>query len=287
VRVLIPQKGSGQDDGAAPETIEGTLGFLGFGNMGGAILKGLLKAGTLAPENALVYDVAADKREAAAELGVKTTASASEIAADSDTLILAVKPQIMAEALEQIKPALTPKTLVISIAAGISIGYLEQRLGPEFRVVRVMPNTPALVSAGAAGIALGAKCAPRDAATARAIFKAVGIAEMFPERLMDAVTALSGSGPAYFFYMIECLVKAAAAHGIDAEQAARLATQTMLGSARMLQETHEPPDVLRERVTSKGGTTFAALEAFRAGHFESLIAAGVRAAVDRAKELGK
>jgi pyrroline-5-carboxylate reductase len=286
VRVLTPAH-EAVDKDAVPETIDGTLGFLGFGNMGGAILKGLLKAGTLLPENAVIYDIDADKAAAAAELGVKWATSPEELAAASDIVMLAVKPQTMADALGQIKPALNPRTLVISIAAGISIGFLQGRLGNEFRVVRVMPNTPALVSAGAAGIALSENCTPTDAAVTRAIFNAVGIAERVPESMIDAVTALSGSGPAYFFYMIECLVNAAVAEGLEPAQAARLAAQTMYGAAKLLIETQEPAAVLRERVTSKGGTTFAALEAFRAGNFEQLIAAGVRAAVARAKELGK
>ena len=267
--------------------LAGTLGFLGFGNMGSAILKGLLDTGAITADRVVVYDVAEGPCAAARGLHARVAASAAELAASSDTLILAVKPQTMAEALDELKPALAPKTLMISIAAGISIGYLQNRLGRDMRVVRVMPNTPALVKTGAAGMALGATCTQDDAATARTIFEAVGMVEMFPEALIDAVTALSGSGPAYFFLMVECLVQAAVDLGMDTGSATHLAAQTMLGAARLLQESGESPSVLRERVTSKGGTTAAALEVFRTEKFSEIVKAAVAAAAARSKELGK
>lgn len=267
--------------------LSGTVGFLGFGHMGSAILQGLISTGVLAADQALVFDVAEERRDAAAKMNVRAAESPEALARESDILLLAVKPQNMAEALEQIKPGLKADALVISIAAGISSGYIGERLGANLRVVRVMPNTPALVKTGAAGIAMGGNCTEADKAAAGAIFGAIGIAEFVPEELMDAVTALSGSGPAYFFFMVESLVQAAQAHGLEAEKAASLASQTLLGAGRLLVESGEPPSVLRERVTSKGGTTAAALEAFRAGGFEKVISAGVDAAVARSKELGK
>ena len=267
--------------------LSGTVGFLGFGNMGGAILRGLIGTGTITADRAVVYDVLEDKRAAAIDVGVGVASSPQALAQACDTLVLAVKPQSMAEALEQMRAGFSPKTLIVTIAAGISIGYIQERLGADARVVRVMPNTPALVNTGAAGIAVSGNCTEDDAATARTIFEAIGIAETMPEALIDAVTALSGSGPAYFFYMVECLVQAATAHGLDPDQATRLAAQTVLGAGRLMLESGEAPSVLRERVTSKGGTTAAALEAFRAGGFERLIAAGIDAAVARAKELGQ
>lgn len=267
--------------------LEGTLGFLGFGNMGIAIAKGLVSTGVISGQRVAVFDIDESKQVSATELGAAVAGSAGELAQMSDILLLAVKPQSMAEALEQIKPTLKTHTLIVSIAAGISIGYIQERLGTSVRVVRVMPNTPALVKAGAAGIALSASCSEKDGNTARTIFESIGIAEMVAEEQIDTVTALSGSGPAYFFYMVECLVEAAAAHGLDRDQAARLAGQTMLGAGRLLAESGEPASVLRERVTSKGGTTAAALEAFRAGGFDGLVRAAVDAAAKRAKELGK
>ena len=267
--------------------LEGTLGFLGFGNMGGAILSGLIEAGTVSADRALVFDIDPKKNAKAKASGATVVSAPEELADKSDTLVLAVKPQTMAEALEQIRPGVSSKTLVISIAAGISISYVQERLGRDIRVVRVMPNTPALVAAGAAGIALSENCTEDDAKAARTIFEAIGIAEMVPETMMDAVTALSGSGPAYFFYTVECLVRAAVAQGMDEAQAARLAAQTLLGAGRLLKESGEPASVLRERVTSKGGTTAAALEAFRQGDLEGVLASGINAAVARSKELGK
>jgi len=267
--------------------LSGTLGFLGFGNMGGAILQGLLGAGTTTADRVAVYDVLEEKCAAGAALGAAVAASPEALAQACDTLVVAVKPQNMAEALDQMKPGFEPKTLIVTIAAGISIGYIQERLGGEARVVRVMPNTPALVNAGAAGIAVSDNCSGDDAATACTIFEAVGIAETVPEALIDVVTALSGSGPAYFFCLVECLARAAAAHGMDEAQATRLAVQTALGAGRLMAESGESPVVLRERVTSKGGTTAAALESFCADGFDRVIAAGVDAAVARAKELGQ
>ena len=278
-----PAEAAGEDAGV----LKGTLGFLGFGNMGGAILRGLLASQTITADRTLVYDVAPEKCAEAEALGVTVAASPHDLARGCDTLVLAVKPQMMAEALDQLKPGLTAKTRIISITAGISISYLQDRLGKDIRVVRVMPNTPAMVNAGAAGIALSGNCVPADAACARTIFEAVGIVEVVPESLIDAVTALSGSGPAYFFYMVECLVAAATAHGLSESQGTHLAAQTLLGAGRLLIESGESASVLRERVTSKGGTTAAALEAFRSGGYERVIAAGVAAAVARSEELGK
>ncbi|HUW62849.1 MAG TPA: pyrroline-5-carboxylate reductase [Candidatus Bathyarchaeia archaeon] len=283
VKTLAP---ANSEEEAAPGLL-GAVGFLGFGNMGSAIVQGLITTGTITPSAAIVYDLAEGRRAAAANLDVRVAESPRALAEASDVLLLAVKPQNMAEALDQIRPGLKAGTLVISIAAGISIGYIQSRLGRDVRVVRVMPNTPALVRAGAAGIAMADNCTESDKSVARAIFGAIGIAEFVSEDMMDTVTALSGSGPAYFFYVVELLVRAAQAHGLEPDKATRLAAQTLFGAGQLLKESSEGPSVLRERVTSKGGTTAAALEAFRAGGFEKLIAAGVDAAVARSKELGK
>lgn len=255
--------------------------------MGSAILKGLIETGTLPAGQALVFDTDAEKTRQAAALGACLADSAQQLAAQSDILLLATKPQDMAPALQSIKNALAPEALVISIAAGISIGYLKEMLGSEIRTVRVMPNTPALVRKGAAGIALSADCTDADARIAEAIFGAIGIAERVPEDAMDAVTALSGSGPAYFFYLVECLVKAAVELGLPEDQAARLAGQTFQGAAQLLQDSGETAATLRERVTSKGGTTAAALEQFREKGLEDVIRAGLQAAAQRSKELGQ
>jgi pyrroline-5-carboxylate reductase len=285
--MLSAQEGGNTMQAAGTAALTGTLGFMGFGNMGGAILRGALGAGAISADRVFAYDIDPAKRAEAETTGAAVVSSPEELARKADTLILAVKPQSMAEALRSLKPVFDAKTLVISIAAGISISYIQARLGKEARVVRVMPNTPAMVNAGAAGIALSVNCTGADSAAAKTIFEAIGIVEMVPEALMDAVTALSGSGPAYFFYMVECLTQAAKTHGLSAAQAANLAAQTLLGAGRLLKESGEPASVLRERVTSKGGTTAAALEAFRAGGLDRILAEGVSAAVARSKKLGK
>ena len=267
--------------------IRGTLGFLGFGNMGRAIAGGLLENGAIAAKYAAAYDVDSEKLTAAEVMGLTVYTSAQDLARACDTLMLAVKPQSMDEALEEIRPALAPSTLIVSIAAGISITFIQERFGPDFRVVRVMPNTPALVGAGAAGIAPSVNCTEADAETARSIFSSIGIAEMVPESLIDAVTALSGSGPAYFFYLVECLTRAAVAQGLTESQAGHLASQTLVGAGLLLRDSGESASTLRERVTSKGGTTEAALKRFAAEGFEETVLAAVNAAVERSRELGQ
>jgi len=268
-------------------TLQGKLGFLGFGNMGGAILGGLLAARVTDAADVVVFDIDAGKCAAAKALGAAVASSPAELARMSDILLLAVKPQHMDDALAQMKPGFAPVTLVISIVAGVSIAHVQARLGTDARVVRVMPNTPALVGAGAAGIALSDTCTEADVSVARAIFEAVGVAVTVPEAALDAVTALSGSGPAYFFYIVECLVRAAVAEGLSETQAMRLAAQTLLGAGRLLMQSGEPASVLRERVTSKGGTTAAALKVFQEQGLDRVLAAGVASAAARSRELGK
>jgi pyrroline-5-carboxylate reductase len=267
--------------------IEGTIGFLGFGNMGQAIFRGLIDAGTVPPECLVAFDIDEAKTTVAARSGGRVAPSAETLASDSDVILLATKPQHMESALEAIRPGLSSDTLIISIAAGISIAFIQHILGKETHVARVMPNTPALVRAGTAAIATSDSCTSRDAQTAEAIFTAVGIAERTPEDLIDAVTGLSGSGPAYFFYLVECLANAAAELGMPAEQAERFAGETLYGAGRLLHDSGESAATLRERVTSKGGTTAAALESFRQAGLEKIVENGVRAAMNRSKELAK
>lgn len=267
--------------------IEATIGFLGFGNMGQAIFRGLIDAGIVPPERLIAFDLDEEKTAAAAEAGGRIAASAEALARESDILLLATKPQHMDSALESIQPGFSNDTLIISIATGFSIAYIQQILGKDTRVARVLPNTPALVGAGAAAIATSDTCTQTDAEMIEALFGAVGIAERTPEDLIDVVTGLSGSGPAYFFYLVECLAGAAEKLGMPADQAERLVGQTLYGAGRLLHESGESAATLRERVTSKGGTTAAALESFRQAGFEKMIEDGVRVARDRAKELGK
>jgi len=267
--------------------LQGTVGFLGYGNMGSAILKGLLAQSTIRAAQARAYDPEPGRCEAARAAGAVLCASPEDLAASSDVLVLAVKPQSMDSALAPVRAALRPDTLIISIAAGIAIAKLQACLGPGRRIVRVMPNTPALVRAGAAGIALSPNCTPADEAVALEIFGSIGIAVTVKEEDIDVVTALSGSGPAYFFYLAECLAEAAQSEGLDPEVSVRLAAQTLYGAGKLLFESGESAAVLRARVTSKGGTTEAALNQFRADGLAKVIRAGVRAAAVRSRELGR
>jgi len=267
-------------------SLQGCIGFLGHGNMGSAILEGLLSRGVIRADQAMAYDPDPERARAAEQLGATVAPSAEALAAAADTLILAVKPQIMDAALHGLAEVRKPTGLVVSIMAGISIARLQTRLGEGARIVRGMPNTPALVLSGAAGIALGPGCTDADAEAARQIFDAVGVTEMVDERDLDAVTALSGSGPAYFFYLVECLVNAAIAEGLAPEAASRLAAQTLYGAGVLLRESRESAATLRARVTSKGGTTEAALRRLHEGGFEALVREAVQAAAARSRELG-
>ncbi len=263
------------------------LGFLGFGNMGGAIARGLVAANTWPASGMIVYDLDAVKRAEAGKLGARVAATPAELAQASDALVLAPKPQDMAVALAAIRPGFSERTLIVSIAAGISISFIQARLGAAARVARVMPNTPAMVGLGAAAISLSANATGADAVVVKTIFDAIGICETVPEESMDAVTGLSGSGPAYFFYMVECLVDAAKAQGLTEAQALRLVGQTLYGAGKLLMESGEGPAILRERVTSKGGTTAAGLAALSEKDFAGAIHAAVAAATARSRELGQ
>ena len=266
--------------------LQGVLGFLGYGNMGSAILEGLIELKAISPKRVRIYDPLATRTVEAERLGATISQSAAELAQESDIIVLAVKPQSMDIALQELNAGFSDTTLIISIAAGISIAFIRKHLGAGVRVVRVMPNTPALVQAGAAGLAPSENCSEADVDAAWSIFSAIGIAEIVSEADIDAVTALSGSGPAYFFYMVEALVKAAVAEGLEEAVATRLASQTLLGAGRLLASSSDSVVTLREKVTSKGGTTEAALNQFRADNLEGVVAAAVHAAAARSRELG-
>lgn len=267
-------------------SLSGTFGFLGYGNMGSAILEGLIEHSVLTGKRVAVFDPDPARAERALELGARVAASAAELGTWSNTVLLAVKPQQMTDALAELRKGLQPGSLVISIAAGVTIPQLQSGLGDGVRIVRTMPNTPCLVKAGATGIALGPGCTEADAGTARAIFEAIGIVAFVREVELDAVTALSGSGPAYFFYLVECLTEAGIKEGLDAGVARQLAGQTLLGAGLLLQSSGETAADLRRKVTSKGGTTEAALHCFQEQSLDEVIFAGVRAAAARSRALG-
>ncbi len=265
------------------------IGFLGGGAMGQALLRGLLARG-VAADRLAVADPSAACREAAAAMGVPAHDSNPEVVAQSDVVVLAVKPQILPEVLGALR-ILDEDTLRaplwISIAAGVSLEALEEELPKGARVVRTMPNTPAQVSMGATALVANGSATESDRALAKALFESVGIAWEAPqEELLDAVTGLSGSGPAYVFVFLEALGDAGVRAGLPRDAAYRLAAQTVMGSARLVLESGRHPADLKDQVTSPGGTTIAGLGELEAGGFRAAVGRAVAAAVERSRELG-
>ena len=265
-----------------------TLGFIGAGNMAGAILRGTVGRGLLDGHRVYACDVSKEKvEEIAAELGIQTAGSARELTQQAEAILLAVKPQALAELLTEIASLITPRHLIISIAAGVSLETMAALLPSGTRIVRVMPNTPALVGAGAAGVAPGAHATAADLEATLALFRAVGQAEEVPESLMHAVTALSGSGPAYVFRCMEIIIATGIEMGLTPEISRALTLQTFLGSAMLASQSAEDPEELRKRVTSPNGTTAAALEAFESQGLPKVLRAGVLSARDRSIALSQ
>lgn len=255
--------------------------------MGTTILEGLLDVGAAAPEQLMASDPREPRRRELEERGVRTTASNLDVARFAELLVLATKPQVFDRVLGEIAPGTGPDTLVVSIAAGIPIDAIERQLAPGTRVVRTMPNTPALVGAGATAIAPGEHVTEEDLATVEALFASVGITEVLEESLLDAVTGLSGSGPAFIFVIIDALADAGVKVGLHRATAQRLAAQTVLGAAKMLIETGEHPGRLKDMVASPGGTTIAGLHTLEAGGLRKTLMDAVENATLRSKQLGE
>jgi pyrroline-5-carboxylate reductase len=261
-------------------------GFIGAGKMATALVRGMVRAGTARPEAIAASDPVAEAREALATgSGVTIRGSNVEVARHSDVLILAVKPQSLPQVLEELAPVVTEEHLVISIAAGVALATLAAGLGPDCRLVRVMPNTPALVGAGAAGYCLGQNADAGDEAVVRSCLEAVGRAHRVPEALLDAVTGLSGSGPAFVYLIIEALSDGGVRVGLPRDVATALAAQTVLGAARMVLETGLHTGTLKDQVTSPGGTTIAGLHALERGGLRAALIDAVEAATRRSAEL--
>jgi pyrroline-5-carboxylate reductase len=261
--------------------------FIGGGNMARSLIGGLVARGH-APEALRVAEPVDALREAlAADFGVRVRRTGTEAADGAGTWLLAVKPQVMRGVCESLAPlAQAQRPLVVSIAAGITTAQIDQWLGGGQAVVRSMPNTPALLGAGATGLYANPQVSPAQRQAAETLMQAAGITAWIPdESLMDAVTAVSGSGPAYAFLLAEAMQAAGEAQGLTPETARVLVLQTILGAARMLSESGEAAAVLRQRVTSPGGTTQAALETFEAGGFRQLVDQAIAAATRRGREL--
>jgi pyrroline-5-carboxylate reductase len=270
------------------DAMEGNVGFIGAGNMGEALIKGMLSGNVAEAERITAYDVVKDRLKYIEQTyGVNTSSDAAETVGRSTTLVLAVKPQIVPLVLKNFSPFIRPEHLIISICAGTTLDTLEGGLPENTRVIRVMPNTPALIGSGAAALCKGAKATDDDLAAAREIFEAVGVSVVVEEKVMDAVTGLSGSGPAYVFQFIEALSDGGVKMGLSRDVATKLAVQTVIGSARMVAETGKHPAVLKEMVTSPGGTTIAGVHALEQGGLRGIVMDAVEAATLRSEELGK
>lgn len=265
---------------------EKTIGFVGYGNMAEALIRGLVQV--IAPERISASGPRpARVSELGTRYGIRGGTDNVELAKNNDILVLSVKPQILARVLDELSSHIRLDTLVISVAAGVSIAAIEARLPDGIRVIRAMPNTPALVQSGATAVSAGTHSTDADMTTARFIFDAVGITVVLDESQLDAVTGLSGSGPAYVFLILEALADAGVKVGLARRNAQRLAAQTLMGSARMLLETDEHPGRLKDMVTSPGGTAIAGLHTLEQGGMRTTLINAVESATNRARELGR
>ncbi|HEY5821604.1 MAG TPA: pyrroline-5-carboxylate reductase [Propionibacteriaceae bacterium] len=260
------------------------LAILGAGVMGETVLSGLLRAGWR-PEEIVATDRRPDRQvELTDRYGIRMQENA-EAAGNADTVLLVIKPQDMNDLLSEIAAVLSPETLVVSLAAGVDTGSIESQLPAGIPVVRVMPNTPAQVDEGMSAISPGSHATAEHLTRVTEILSATGRVLTIPERYQDAVTALSGSGPAYLFFVVESMIEAGVHLGLPRDIATELVVQTMLGSAKLLRETGEHPTVLRERVTSPGGTTAAAVRQLEDHKVRAAFLGAIEAARDRSRDL--
>jgi pyrroline-5-carboxylate reductase len=280
--------------GVGKNTLEGARspkgphrwGFIGAGKMATALIQGILRAGLSGIEAIVASDpLESARKHLAAETGVTLFGENQPVVDQSDILVLAVKPQSMAQVLGEIRPLVGSRHLIVSIAAGISIARLVEGLGAERRIVRVMPNTPALLGEGASAYALGPSVSVDDESLVRAFLGSVGRSVLVPENLLDAVTGLSGSGPAFVYVMIEALSDGGVRMGLPRDIATMLAAQTVLGAARMVLETGLHPGILKDQVTSPGGTTIAGLQVLERAGVRGALIDTVEAATQRSAEL--
>jgi len=265
------------------------IAILGGGNMGEVIAAGLVKSELVAPEALVVTDVSEARRAyLQGKHPFRTSDDNHEAVRFADISVIAVKPQNIQELLEDIRPHLEPGRLLVSIAAGIPIRFIEAHLGEgKHPIVRVMPNTPALIGEGATALAGGPHATEKDVQTAKRIFDDLGTTVVVREELLDAVTGLSGSGPAYAFIMIEALSDGGVKMGLPRDVATRLAAQTLLGAAKLVLQGDRHPAQLKDMVTSPGGTTAAGIHALESGRLRATLISAVETATLRSRELGK
>ena len=264
------------------------IGFIGGGKMGEALINGILRAGLSSSDKIMVSDV--DKKRLQIlekEAGIKTTQDNKKITSDSDIIILAVKPNMMGSVLDELNSEITSKHLIISIAAGIPLSFIESSLNKGCRAIRVMPNTPCLVGETAAGYALGKKATRNDGKLVGQLLDAVGKSFLLDEKYLDAVTGLSGSGPAFIYVVIEALADGGIKMGLPRDVAITLAAQTAFGAAKMVLESGTHIGQLRDSVTSPGGTTIEGLHALEKGGIRNALIDAVETATKKSKSLGK
>jgi pyrroline-5-carboxylate reductase len=265
-----------------------TLGFLGTGKMATALAQGVVRAGLVDPKRLLGSDPAPAAREGFARAtGGRVGADNAEVLRQANVVVLAVKPDQMTALLEEIGPQIAPTHLVVSIAAGVTTQRIDAYFPSGTRVIRVMPNTPALVGASATAYALGHSATADDGQLIRGLFESVGLAFEVKESLLDAVTGLSGSGPAYVYMMIEALSDGGVAAGLPRELATRLAAQTLLGAARMVLESGLHPGALKDMVTSPGGTTIEGLHELERAGLRAALMSAVRASTEKSRRLAE
>lgn len=264
------------------------IGFIGAGNMAGAMVKGIIAAKVVSPSSIAVSDVLRPKVQSLGRrFGVHVARDNRSLVASSDLVVLAVKPQSLPDVLREIAGGEGRQPLFVSIAAGFPITRLAAGLGPRARLVRAMPNTPALLGKGMTVLVRGGRATAADEQTALGLFRAVGEAiAVRDEALLDPVTGVSGSGPAFLYLFAEALMAAGEKEGLGATTARRLVLRTLEGASAMLRETGMTPQALREMVTSPGGTTRAGLDALAKGRFTDVVGDAIRAATNRSRELG-
>jgi pyrroline-5-carboxylate reductase len=263
------------------------LAILGAGQMAEAILRGILKSRLISPEKIIAADPTEPRRKLFAQLGVAVTPENAAAVGQTSIILLATKPYQLADAIAPLSPLIHPETLIISIAAGVPTARIAAVLDRPLRIIRAMPNTPMLIGCGAVAIAPNEFATAKDLAAARKIFESAALVVEVTEEQIDAVTALSGSGPAYFFYLVECMIQAGVQMGLDPEISRQFAIQTCLGSGRLLAESADSPADLRRKVTTPNGITHAAISHLEKENFSILIVDALRAAQARAQELGR
>lgn len=263
------------------------LGFIGAGNMAEAVAKAAINQGLVEPAKIIASDTNESRRKLFADLGITVTEDTSEVIAESKQVMLAIKPQIFPEIGTMLGKIDPQRQIVISIMAGITTAKIAQLAGQPMRIIRVMPNTPMMVGQGMAGVSMGECCQPGDDEFAMKLFGAAGKAVSVSESDIDAITAISGSGPAYIFYLAEAMQEAAQKMGLGEEDSAILAQQTILGAALLLGQSEDSAGELRRKVTSPGGTTEAALNHMEANNVRENITNGILKAQAKSIELGK